>query len=158
MCGQRVLNLFHLTLMMDVSLAVALPSLTVSPPSVPSSASSPAPPPLLPGSGLISQRQRAHTHTAGPCHAPPLGPRSVMAMVAKRASGHTHGAHHTLPESSQTLSIHHSPHYHTSCTPMGGLCGDVASPRSTIQVLWNSFRCDDTGMIPFPSSPKNTAG
>lgn len=82
--------------------------------------------------------------------------RSVMPTVAKRASGHTHGAHHTLPESSQTLSIHQSPHYHTSCTPMGGLCGDVASPRSTIQVLWSSFRCDDTGTIPFPSSLKNT--
>lgn len=64
-CGQRVLNLFHLTLMMDVSLAVALPSLTVSPPSVPSPTSSPALPPRLPGSGLISQQQQAHIQLVG---------------------------------------------------------------------------------------------
>lgn len=59
-CGRRVLNLFHLTLRMDVSLAVAPPSLTVSPPSIPSSTSSPALPPCIPGSGLISQQQWAH--------------------------------------------------------------------------------------------------
>lgn len=105
-CGQRLLNLFHLTLMMDVSLAVALPSLTVSPPSVPSSASSPALPPRLPGSGLISQQQRAHTHSWSVSRAAARC-RSVMAMAAKRASGHTHGAHHTLPESSHTFTIPH---------------------------------------------------
>lgn len=83
---------------------------------------------LLPSSPSSSPWLRPHLSAAAGTHTHSWSvsraaarPRSVIAMVAKRASGHTHGAHHTLPESSQTLSIQHSPYYHTSCTPMGGV-------------------------------------
>lgn len=123
-CGQHMLNVFHLTLRMDATLAVAPLLITALPPL------SPHPPsPQL--SLLVSLAQASslssggHTYswfvscTAARCH-------SVLVTVAKRASGHTHEAHRTLPETSQRLSIHHSLHYHTPCTSDRGGDDDVA--------------------------------
>lgn len=62
--GVCVKSVFYLTSKTDVSLAVAPPSLTASPPSVPSAQLSPC----LPGTGLISQQRWGHTQPARVTH------------------------------------------------------------------------------------------
>lgn len=113
--------------------------------------------PCLLGAGLVSQQQREYIQPARVTRRDGDGSQESIWTHARSPSLTPRDSDFTIPH----VSIPPVPQIgglvmvlQVVVRVSGGLRGFVVSPRRTIQALWNSFQCDDTGTFPFPSDQK----